>query len=465
MDFLKDFLNYEALVQDESSTTSLPPPGSPDAGAVTTDPEASQASLPASISNDTTVTGLTQPCFENTIVVDGDFLPTSVTRGSKIVSRVVVRNSKLDTIFQATIRPPISMLEEGIVKDRSESSGCTCTPDLSLTQVQSFLLSLFRDKIVVGYDVVTLLKTLKCRHPWQNCRDLRKYHPFMTKCNHLDKKIPRSLESLVEEYMGFTFDEPVDCPEQRAWMALSLYYSVKKNWDSSIAVGYTKFLEQTATNKVPPIPPPRPFVRSATTAPPLLESSVNDTGDDTIYDDSWNSVHSSATTEPIWSSKLYSLPIHTPQRHFRSSQDEATKQRVKAYVDRLTITFEDKNGNKIVYTDPENELVSDFVRLEREMVESLAIGREPIDLPGLSLSEIDRVFYAQQSPRDDEVSLSGHCYRKPMSNEGADDDFGFLSECDCNSTLESRTWLISEGTDEGSDDSSTHTYYLRFSDP
>ena len=455
--FLNDFLNYEALVQDESSTTSLPPPESPNAG--DTNP-----SLATCLSNKkkNALTGLTEPRWDNSIVLDGEFLPISLTGGAKIVSRVVVRDHKFDLIFQATIRPPTSMIEGGLVKERYESR--ECAPDLSLSQVQTFLLSHFSDKIVVGYDVVTLLKTLKCRHPWQNCRELRKYHPFMTKCDLLDKKIPRSLKSLVEEYMGFTFDELADCPEHRASMALCLYYKVKKSWDNSIAVGYSKFLERASTTIAPPIPPRRPIMGSAYTAPPSLHSSVNEAMAPTISDDPWDPVNSSGTAETIWCSKLYSLPIHTPQRHFRSSQDEATKQTVKEYVDRLSCCIEKEN--KITFTDPERELMSNFARLEREMVEALAIGDEEVDLQGLSLSEIDRVFYAQQSPRDDEDNLkSTNSEEKEDGTNTFETPNHFALEFDCNSTLESRTWVVTEFSDEDSDNSSTRTYFLQFNDP
>ena len=41
----------------------------------------------------------------------------------------------------------------------------------------------------------------------------------------------------------------------------------------------------------------------------------------------------------------------------------------------------------------------------------------------------------------------------------------FVLEFDCNTTLESSTWVVAEFSDEDSDNSSTRTYFLQFNDP
>jgi RNA exonuclease 4 len=97
-------------------------------------------------------------------------------------------------------------------------------------------MQVLKGKILVGHALKNDLKILNLHHPWYNTRDTSMYGPFM-KMSHKGIWKPRRLSELTRVVLDTSIQQKEHCSVEDARAAMSLYCSVRDEWDCAVFAG------------------------------------------------------------------------------------------------------------------------------------------------------------------------------------------------------------------------------------
>ncbi|XP_058528827.1 RNA exonuclease 4 [Ochotona princeps] len=143
-----------------------------------------------------------------------------------VAARVSIVNRYGKCVYDKFIRPA-----EPVTDYRTEVSGVR-PEDLrngeELGVVQKEVAAMLRGRILVGHALHNDLKVLFLDHPKKKIRDTQKYKPFKRQA----KSLRPSLKLLAERILGLRVQQAEHCSIEDAQVAMRLYVSVKKEWES-----------------------------------------------------------------------------------------------------------------------------------------------------------------------------------------------------------------------------------------
>jgi RNA exonuclease 4 len=148
------------------------------------------------------------------------------------LARVTIVDWNYNTILDKFIRQT-----EPVTDYRTYVSGIT--PDdltsnnaIDLEACREMVLTILKNKCLIGHALKNDLAVLRIRHPWQRMRDTAKYEPFM-KVRFIEDGIlwPRKLKDLCDEKLKLTIQVQTHSPYEDAVSALKLYQLVRTKWE------------------------------------------------------------------------------------------------------------------------------------------------------------------------------------------------------------------------------------------
>jgi|UPI000581A4CE RNA exonuclease 4 len=153
-----------------------------------------------------------------------------------VLARVSIVNLRGDTIFDSYVR-----VDEKVTDYRTCVSGIRpenlkSEKAIAFGKCRAKVMQVLKGKILVGHALKNDLKILNLHHPWYNTRDTSMYGPFM-KMSHKGIWKPRRLSELTRVVLDTSIQQKEHCSVEDARAAMSLYCSVRDEWDCAVFAG------------------------------------------------------------------------------------------------------------------------------------------------------------------------------------------------------------------------------------
>ncbi|KAI0296645.1 hypothetical protein BC826DRAFT_908101, partial [Russula brevipes] len=147
--------------------------------------------------------------------------------------RVSLADYRGNVVLDTLVRPTHEVTnyrtaETGLVADH-----LTNAP--SFREVQQRVMTLIRDKIIVGHNLWQFLSASDATHPTVDTRDVAAFVPFRRGLGCGGTTLP--LHILVQRLMGRSMGLGYEHPLENARAALDLYRSAQHPWESAIDSG------------------------------------------------------------------------------------------------------------------------------------------------------------------------------------------------------------------------------------
>ncbi|XP_065828971.1 RNA exonuclease 4-like [Oscarella lobularis] len=150
---------------------------------------------------------------------------------SNMVARVVIVNDSGRVLYDSLVAP-----QELIIDYRTHISGVR-PGDLdrapSLASVQTDVLAILKDKILVGHSLKLDLKVLQIDHPEELRRDTAEYSKFSKYCIK-GGQYP-ALRRIASGLLGIKIQSGTHCPIEDARTALKIYQACQAEWERDVA--------------------------------------------------------------------------------------------------------------------------------------------------------------------------------------------------------------------------------------
>ncbi len=153
--------------------------------------------------------------------LDCEMVGIGPTGKKSVLARCCVTNFEGDVLFDSYVRP-----QDFVTDFRTEWSGVrrkNLRNAISLSECQTEVAALLRDKILVGHALQNDLKVLLLSHPHTHIRDTARYKPYMRPHGRKGGKFkPRALRDLTRQHLKKTIQEGEHDPVSNSKLAVNL---------------------------------------------------------------------------------------------------------------------------------------------------------------------------------------------------------------------------------------------------
>ncbi|KAA1468698.1 hypothetical protein DENSPDRAFT_912736 [Dentipellis sp. KUC8613] len=160
---------------------------------------------------------------------------------TSMLARVAITDYRGTPVLECYVAPTMPVTDYRTSSTGIEPAHLHHSSAYKFDDVQQWVSSLIRDRVIVGYSLWHDLSVLGIPHPAVNTRDVALYQPFRNALRPLGQSAgsqSAGLQTLTWQLMRRRCQEGHLHPLENARAALDLYRSAAHDWERAIAEGH-----------------------------------------------------------------------------------------------------------------------------------------------------------------------------------------------------------------------------------